>query len=187
MSSPIQPDPDVPPGVDCPTCTPIPFLSGQTPSILRAVIHNVTACPTFPDPPNEIPIQCDQISGFPCRFRKNFSFDGWNWAYFIDLAVSSLELIFDPASPVGVFYAELTPCDSGPFANTLTCPGQAAEGGTGYILGITPAQVTKLALTFNLQPDPRGLYVHNQADDPNQTLTRLTGTTFPGSVLILSE
>lgn len=187
MASPIQPNIDVPPGVDCPACTPSPFAAGSTPSFLRAVIHDVTACPTYPDPPNDIAIQCDQIPSFPCRFRNNFDAGGYTWSYEIDLSISSLQLVYRPASPVGVFYAELDPCSFGPFANTRTCGSFAASGGIGYILGIVPAQVTKLALTFNLQPDPRGLYVHFQADDPNQTVTRLTGRTSPGSVLILSE
>lgn len=187
MASPIQPDIDIPPGVDCPTCTPSPFLPGHTPRIFRVVFHNVTACPTWPDFPNELLIDAYQRDVTPCIWQGSVTVDGVLWGLYLDLTITSLILDMLYPSIMPAFYAQFDPCSAGPFDNTLSCPGSVATGGSGYILPITPPEVFRLAVDLNLQPDPKATFEHNQADDPNQTFTRLTGRLSPGSVLILSE
>jgi len=53
MGDKVYPPPhEVPRGVDCFACTPGAYHSGQWPSILYATFTGITACPGYPDPPN---------------------------------------------------------------------------------------------------------------------------------------
>lgn len=187
MASPIHPDPDFPFGVDCPSCTPSPFLPGRTPLVFRVVFHNVTTCPTWPDFPNELLIDAIQRDVTPCLWQGGVTIDGVQWGLYLDLTVSSLRLDMLYPSILPAFYGEFDLCSAGPFDNTLFCRGAVATGGTAYIIPITPPEVYRLAVELSLQPEPRALFQHSQAADPNQTFTRLTGRDAPGSVLILSE
>ena len=187
MGDPIHLDPLIEPGTDCPAGTPVPFPTGTTPSSVRAVIHNVTACPTYPPPPNDLAITLPQHPTFPCAYRRDITFGGHTWSFSCNLSTSSLLVVKPLPFPAGVFNATLDPFTYGPFINLLTCPGNAAGYGTGYILGLVPAYVTELAGEMGFQPDLLALYDDFQAADPAQRSIRITGRTSQGACLFLFE
>lgn len=184
MGDPIIPIPPVPPGGDCPACTPDPWPAGTTPSELRIVFHALSPCAGHPEPPNDIPIHCSQNPFVPCYFSGFITFSGVIWLAEINLSISSVYLtIVDPY--VSTAFASVgTPCSPGPYANSTLCPLDAAQGGYANILGIVPGVVTLLADTYNIQPDPASLYDIVESATPDHVCVRLTGRTSPGSVLI---
>lgn len=187
MGTKVKPDPPDNPGVDCPTCQPDPWDPGLLPATLRAVIHDVFACVGYPDPPNDHIIEIDQTSRWPCRFDKTLEIDGVTWTYAFDLSISRLEVITPYPLPAWAFAGDLSPCEGFPFANFLSCPGNAGEGGTGFVLDLPSTNVLTLAHTLNFTPLPGSFSEEYSAADPDQVVVRIAQPPFPSSCLFLYE
>jgi hypothetical protein len=184
MGIPIPPPLPPSPGADCPACTPTPFPVGATPAFVHAVFHNITALPGYPNPPNDIPIEIPQQPANPCLWNGDFDYDGviWTIAYRADLGY--LWLHNDEPDHNDYFTDTIDPCTPGPFTNELIAPPAGGSGGTAYVLDLPLDYVMLLADDYNLLPDPRGLYDEFDSATPDHKCVRLTGRTYPGSVLI---
>jgi hypothetical protein len=184
MGIPIHP-PDIgDPGPDCPDCTPSPWPSGATPRIIRAVVHGLADYPGHPPQPNGIPVHLVNSDLVPCFWEATLYFGAGTYHYFYDATISLLEIdrlfLLDRV----IFLGTLLKCKPGPFLNTALDPDFLPVGGTGNVLDLPLDYITTLADTYNLQPDPRALYDDIQSATPNHRCVRLTGRTYPGSVLI---
>lgn len=184
MGTPIPPIPPVPPGSDCLYCTPGTFATGCTPSKMRVVFHKLKVCPGYPTPPNDVPIQIDQDPISPCRFFGYFPHDGYVWLAEVDLSTGILYLVVGDPYNAYAFFGNYYTCSPGPWPNIASCALDAAEEGTASLLDFVPPYIPLLATGYNLQPDARVLTDDQPSATPNHRCVRLTGRTYPGSVLI---
>jgi hypothetical protein len=140
--------------------------------------------PPNPDPPLDFPIQIAQDPAYTCRWTGEIQYNGvvWSLNYYADLSVVSLYTI---TVPTGQYFWSLgAPCSPGPFLNQTISPPDPGSGGTAYVLGLPIWYVLLLAKTYNLQPDRFALYDVVDSATPDHKCVRLTGRTYPGSVLI---
>lgn len=179
------PDPHPPtPGPDCPVCTPNPFPSGTTPTVIRAVFGGMTTYAGWPPPPNGVPIHLSNDSLSPCLWEAELFYGGAIYDILYDAPISVV--IISQTSPAAwqVFNGVLLPCDRGPFINTCIWPDSSPVGGSCQILDLPLDYIMLLAHDYNLLPDPRGLYDVVDSVAVDHKCVRLTGRTYPGSVLI---
>jgi hypothetical protein len=184
MGTPIPEPPEVPNPDECVACTPAGFPTGYTPYQVTVVFHNVANYGGAPQFPNDKPFTLPQVVGLPCLYFATV-FDGiTNWDITLNTSTSDLSCgIHDLVGPLA-FIGVADPCSPGPFANTAAHPPAYYDGGTAYITDLPLAPIVLLAQTYNLLPDARGLYDIRDSATPDHKCVRLTGRTYPGSVLI---
>lgn len=179
-------DPPVP-GPDCPTCIPYPWPPDCTPTVIRLVFHGMNVNPDYTPPPNDMPIHLSNSEDHPCRYYCELYYDDgiFDIWYDADTAVITIER----TSPdwVQYFYGWLEPCELGPFINTVYYPDSMPVGGNAHVLDMPLSIIVALTDTYNIQPDPEALYDISDSDIPDHKCVRLTGRTWPGSILILVD
>jgi hypothetical protein len=184
MGTPTHPvDPDNQ-GEPCDFCEALAWGVGKTPLLVRVIFHGVVAEAGMPDPPNDKPFYCEQgISPF-CGWSTWLTFGGFNWTIFYDARTSEIQLEMVTGGNFLYFTGTGPQCMAGPHPNAII-PGTAyGYGGSAYVLDLPLDYIELLAVTYNLQPDARGLYDSDPTADPDVQLVRLTGRNCPGSCLI---
>lgn len=184
MGTPVHPRVPPIPGPDCPTCVPYPWPEGCTPTVIRLVFHAMTSHPDYTPPPNDMPIHLSNSELAPCKYYCELYFlDGiFDITYDADIALVTVER----KSPtlLWYFYGWLDPCELGPFINTVSWPDDTPIGGNAHVLDMPLSIIVLLTETYNLQPDQDALYDVIDSAIPDHKCVRLTGRTYPGSVLI---
>jgi len=156
MWNPIPP-PFIPPGqgVDCPTCTPALFPTGEWPNALYVTFSGITACSRFPDPPNGHHFRLVQTT-FPCVFTFNGIHNNVSYSASLLLA-PALCWLHRNDTPIGMyFYSIAPPCSLLYDSPSGTCPGSAGAGGQALVgtPALDPPQ--KVAQTYGFTPLPAG-------------------------------
>lgn len=183
MGDKVTPDPGVPLSTDCAACTPDPFPVGATPRYVHVVFHNVSACPGYEDPPNDIPIEITNTDGGPCSWSGTFDYSGVEWVVIYDASVSFVRLTRNTPFVIEYFYAEQPPCAHWPFANIDTCAAAGGSGGTAIVLGLPVFYIELVAKTYAFMPDVAALYDIFDSDTPGLKTIRLSRGYTKGSCL----
>lgn len=183
----IYPKPPTEYAADCLSCTPSPIPLGHTPNAIRAVFHDLIACPGFPEPPNDLPIHCYNTLAQPCLYKREITITGELWRLWHRIDTGYLNMWLVQASTRLAFAGGPVPCETGPFFNTTICPGNAATGGTAYVLDLPDDFIMELAETDNLLPDIDGRFEKQTSVQPGEWLARLAGKTIQGSILVIGH
>jgi len=184
MGIPVHPPHFTSPGPDCYGCSPDPWPSGATPRVIRAVFRGLKICDCNPDPPNGVPIHLSNSESYPCRWSSQLFYHALTYTIIYNANGAELSMNIDGLPPFHIFDAFLDPCSIGPFINISLCPDYSPIGGTGTLLDFPLSIIVLLTDTYNLQPDRFGLYDVVDSATPDHKCVRLTGRTYPGSVLI---
>lgn len=187
MGIPIHPHPPGPPGPDCTDCTPSPWPPGATPRIIRAVFHGLGDYPGHPPQPNGIPVHLVNSDLSPCYWSATLYFGPGTYYIWYDSRTSLLEMDRIFLLDRVIFLGTLPPCQVGPFLNTALQPDFTPVGGNAHVLDMPLSIIVALTDTYNIQPDVDGLYDISDSVIPDHKCVRLTGRTYPGSVLILFD
>lgn len=174
-------------GETCVWCEENVWGVGFTPYIVRIVFHSVVAEVGSPDPPNNIPISCEQVAGGPCTYQGWITYGGSNFQvrWYSTTALVTMEWINGFAR--GMFWGYANPCTAGPYPNDFT-PGLGwAYGGNAYVLDLPLKYIATLADDYAFGTDSRLLYDDNEGSDPAQRIVRFTGRDSPGCVWIRFE
>jgi len=150
-------DPFIPPGqgVDCPTCTPALYPTGEWPNALYVTFSGIIPCSGFPDPPNGHHFRLVQTI-FPCIFTFNGVLNNVSLSVALLLA-PALCWLHRNEPPIGMyFYSSASPCSELYNVNSNTCPPDAGTGGQAFVgtPNLEPSQ--KVAQTYGFTPLPGG-------------------------------
>jgi hypothetical protein len=182
----IRVHPIVPPtpGPDCPLCSPEPWPSGATPSVIRVVFRGMSNYDDWPAPPNGLPIHISNSSYNPCYFTAELFYGESRYEVEYDAAAAVVILTRTTPDYWTIFDGTLTPCSIGPFTNVIRYPDDTLIGGSAVILDMPLSIIVLLTETYNIQPDDYALYDVIESATPGHQCVRLTGRISPGSVLI---
>lgn len=172
------------PAPDCPTCSPDPWPSGATPNVVRVVFRGIANYLDWPEPPNGLPIHISNDSINPCYYYAELFYGVARYDVEYDAAAAVVILTRTSPNPYTLFDGTLDPCSIGPFANVCWYPDSSSIGGTAILLDFPLSIIVLLATTYNIQPDFEALYDVVDSATPDHQCVRLTGRTYPGSVLI---
>lgn len=175
------------PGPDCPLCSPEPWPSGATPNTVRVVFRGLANYLDWPEPPNGLPIHISNDSINPCYFYAELFYGVSRYDVEYDAAKAVVILTRTDPNPYTLFDGTLGGCSIGPFDNVCWYPGYIPIGGTAVLLDFPLSIIVLLTETYNLQPDQNALYDLIDSAIPNHKCVRLTGRTYPGSVLVLVD
>lgn len=172
MGTEIPPPPgDLPPGTDCPTCTPAVYASGHWPKFLYATFVDMVACSGFPPPPNGHPFRLEQTIS-PCIYEVLVTYQAYLWWIQLELVTARLRL-WNQDVPGGVtFWGTADPCSLVFPTNIASCPTNNAEGGSAVIQQSYSPLASLLTGDYSFMPRIKTLYEEQQVA-MDHTLIRL--------------
>jgi len=138
-------------GVDCPTCTPSLYKTGEWPRYMYATFYDITPCPGHPAPPNGYTFKIAQ-QDLVCEWRANLTLSGVTYRIWLDLSDSYLMLHELTPTYRLYFHGESTPCKTYFPTNLSYCPTWSGFGGRA-IVRPTPAAIPSILTGhYNFMP-----------------------------------